>query len=109
MRLTLEGPVMKTTFLVLFLLATSAAFAQYAGSINSQPQPYHSPENPAHASVHALAPERSVLSGTNYTSAQGERHAWELPQTPSTPLGDIARVLKEEHSKVKKARFVYEN
>lgn len=97
---------MKTTFLVLLLLATGTAFAQNFGG---QPQPYHAPENPAHATVHALAPERWVLSGTKYTSAQGEKPAWELPQTPSTPLGDVARTLKEEHSKVKKARFVYEN
>ncbi len=100
---------MKTSLLVLLLLATSAAFAQYAGSISSQSQPYHPPENPAHATVHALAPERSVLSSTNYTSAQGEKPVWELPQVPSTPLGDVARTLKQEHSKVKKARFVYEN
>jgi hypothetical protein len=100
---------MKTTFLVLILLVTSAAFAQYAGTINSQPQPYRPHENPAYASIHALAPEHSVLSGTNYTSAQGEKPAWELPQTPTTPLGDVARTLREEHSKLKKARFVYEN
>jgi hypothetical protein len=100
---------MKTTFLVLSLLMTSAAFAQFAGSMNSQPQPYHAPENPAHASIHALASERWVLSGTNYTSAQGEKPAWELPQAATIPLGDVARTLRDEHSKVKKARFVYEN
>ncbi len=100
---------MRTTLLLLFLLAASTAFAQYLSSISSQPQPYHSPENPAHASVHALAAERPLLSGTNYTSAQGEKPAWELPQLPTTPLGDVARTLKQEHNKVKKARFVYEN
>lgn len=100
---------MKTTFLVLVLLMTSAAFAQYVGSISSQPQPYRPPDNPAHASTHALAQEHSVLAGTNYSSAQGEKPAWELPQAPVVPLGDVARTLKEEHSKLKKARFVYEN
>ncbi len=104
MRLT-----MKRTFLVLFLLATSAAFGQYAGYIGSQPQPYRPPENPAHASVHELAREQYVLSGTNYTSAQGEKPAWELPRAPEIPLGDIARTLRQEHAKAKKARFVYEN
>lgn len=100
---------MKLSLLVVFLLATTAAFGQSAAFIGSQGQPYRAPENPAHATVHALAPERWVLSGTNYTSAQGEKPAWELPQAPTTPLGDVARTLKEEHSKVKKARFVYEN
>jgi hypothetical protein len=100
---------MKTTFLVPVLLLSSAAFAQYVGTLSSHPQPYRPPENPAHATTHALAQEQYVLSGTNYSSAQGEKPAWELPQAPAVPLGDIARILKEEHSKVKKARFVYEN
>ena len=100
---------MKTAFLVLFLLVTSASFAQYANYISSQPNPYRPPENPAHATAHALAVETWVLSGSNYTSDHGEKPAWELPQPPTTPLGDVARSLKEEHSKVKKARFVYEN
>ncbi len=97
---------MKTAFLVLTLFATTAAFAQF---VTGQPQPYRSPEHPANATVHALAPERWVLTGTTYTSAQGEKPAWELPQTRTTPLGDVARTLKEEHSKVKKAHVVYEN
>ncbi len=100
---------MKTIFLVLFLFVTGAAFGQWVGSISAQPQPYHPPENPAHASTHALAQEHSVLSGSNYTSAQGEKPAWELPQAPAVPLGDIARALREEHAKLKKARIVYEN
>ncbi len=100
---------MKTSFLAFLLLATTASFAQYAASISSQPQPYHPTEHPAQATVHALAAEHWVLSGTNFTSAQGEKPAWELPHAPATPLGDVARTLKEEHNKVKKARFVYEN
>lgn len=101
---------MKTISLVLFLLFASAAFGQYGvGSISSRPQPYHPPENPAHASRHALAAEQYVLSGTAYSSAQGEKPAWELPQAPAAALGDIARMLKKDHARLKKARFVYEN
>ena len=100
---------MKTTLLVLFLLVTSAAFGQWASYINSQPQPYRPPDNTAHASTHALAQEQSVLTGTNYSSAQGEKAVWELPQAPVVSLGEIARTLKKEHAKLKKARVVYEN
>ena len=99
---------MKMTFLVLFSLVTSSALAQYA-SISSQAHPYHPPENPAHASRHTLAAEQYVLSGTAYSSAQGEKPAWELPRAPEVPLGDIARRLRTDHATLKKARFVYEN
>lgn len=34
---------------------------------------------------------------------------WEFPQAPAVPLGDVARTLKEEHTKVKKARIKFEN
>jgi hypothetical protein len=100
---------MKTTLLVLFLFVTGAAFGQYGGSISSQAHPYRPPSNPAHASRHALAQEQSVLSGAVYAFAQGEKPAWELPQEPIVPLGDVARELREEHAKLKKARVVYEN
>ncbi len=100
---------MKTTFLLLFLLVANVAFAQYGGSISGQVQPYHSPEHPQHASRHALAQEQYLVNGANYLSAQGERPTWELPQALAVPLGDIARTLRKEHAKVKKARFVYEN
>ena len=99
---------MKTAFLVLCLLWTASAFGQYA-AISSQPQPYQAPSHPEHAAVHALATEQYVLSGTNYTSAQGEKPTWELPQAPVPSLGETARILRKEHAKVKKARVVYEN
>jgi len=103
---------MKTVFLVLCLLWTTAAFGQYFGfgaSISSQPQPYQPPSHPEHASVHALAAEQYVLAGTNYSSAQGERPTWELPQAPTRSLGETARILRREHAKLKKARVVFEN
>jgi hypothetical protein len=99
---------MKTAFLVLCVLLTTAAFCQY-GVISSEPQPYRAPTHPQHARVHALAEEQSVVGGTAYTSAQGEKPTWELPQPPLPSLGEIARMLRQEHAKVKKARFVYEN
>lgn len=101
---------MKTAFLVLCLLLTSAAFGQYLGtSVSSEPQPYRPPSHPQRASVQALAKEQYVLGGTTYMSAQGERPTWELPQAPTQSLGETARILRKEHAKVKKARFVFEN
>ncbi len=99
---------MKTTLLILCLLLTSAAFGQYVG-ISSQAQPYHPPSHPATATTHALAPEQPVVGGSTYSFAQGERPMWDVPRPPETPLGDTARQLRKEHSKLKKARVVYEN
>jgi len=103
---------MKTAFLVLCLLLTTASFGQYVGggvSISSQPQPYRPVTHPEHATVHPLAAEQYVLGGTDYASAHGERPTWELPQAPTQSLGETARILRREHAKLKKARFVYEN
>jgi hypothetical protein len=103
---------MKITFLVLCLLLTTAAFGQYgsrASSISSEPQIYQSPSHTEHASTHALAAERYVLGGTNYLVAQGERPASDLPQAAVPSLGEAARILRREHAKLKKARFVFEN
>jgi hypothetical protein len=102
---------MKTTFLILCLLLTTAVFGQNGSSVSSQPIPYQPPSHPEHAAVHALAAEQYVLGGTSYLSAQGERPAWDLPQapSPSPSLGETARILRHEHAKLKKARFVFEN
>jgi len=104
---------MKTAFLVLCLLLTTAAFGQYFGgsaaSISSEVVPYRSPSHPQHASIQPMAAEQYVLGGTNYSSAQGERPTWELPQAPVQSLGETARILRREHAKLKKARFVFEN
>ena len=100
---------MKTAFLVLFLFAAGSAFAQFVGSLNSGINPYQPPDHPAHASLHALADERPVIGGSAYTAAQGEKPMWEFQQAPQVPLGDVARTLKEEHAKLKKARIKFEN
>ena len=101
---------MKKAILVLFVLVACTAFGQMIGSVSSQAYPYHAPEHPEHASTHALAVEQYVTGGTSYGSAHGEKPMWEFQQQgPQAPLGDIARTLKGEHSKLKKARIKYEN
>jgi hypothetical protein len=101
---------MKSAFLVLCLFLTTTAFGQYVGvSVSSEPQPYRPPSHPQHATAQPLAAEQYVLGGTTYTSAQGEKPTWELPQAPTQSLGEIARTLRKEHAKLKKARVVFEN
>lgn len=100
---------MKTIFLMVCLLWTSTAFGQYYGYLNSQPQVYHAPDHPAHASYAAIAQETSVVGGGNVSFAQGDRPASDFPQKAAVPLGDAARELKKQHAQLKKARKVWEN
>jgi len=100
---------MKITLLVFCLLLTTAAFGQYVTSINSQANPYRSPDHPAHASYADTAPEQTVVGGGGYTLAQGDRPASDFPQKQQMSLGDAARELRKQHEQVKKASFVWTN
>ncbi len=99
---------MKITLLVFCLLLTTAAFGQY-GYINSQANPYRSPDHPAHASYAEIPSGQSVVGGGGYTLAQGDRPASDFPQAAQISLGDAARELRKQHEQVKKARFVWTN
>jgi hypothetical protein len=100
---------MKITLLVFCLLLTTAAFGQYVNSINSQANPYHAPDHPAHASYAEIPTGQSVVGGSGYTLAQGDRPASDFPQKPQISLGDAARELRKLHEQVKKASFVWTN
>ncbi len=102
---------MKMTLLVLCLLSTTAAFAQYNGgaSRSSQPVMYESPSHPEHAAYAPMSQERSVLSAASYSSAQGERQASDFPQPEEVSLGAVARELRKQHAQLKKARVVWVN
>ena len=103
---------MKKTLLVLCLLSTTAAFAQYVGSasyISNEPQIYRSPGHPAHAAYAPMSQEQSVLAATNYSTAQGERPASDFPQAESVSLGTAARELRKQHAQLKKSRVVWVN
>ncbi len=102
----------KTLFLLclLCLLSSAAAFAQLGASyISNEPQVYHSPSHPAHASYMPMSQEQNVLGGTNYFTGQGERPLSEFPQPAAVPLGTIARELRQEHAQLKKSRVVWVN
>jgi hypothetical protein len=107
---------MKIRLSVLFLLCTflwaSAAFGQ-TGSISSHLQAYAFPDHPQHAEQHAMAPEHSLVGGGSdtYTYAQGERPLWEfgpVAKEPPTPLGDVARAVRQEKLAARKAQIVFE-
>jgi hypothetical protein len=101
---------MKKILFVVCLLSTSAAFAQYANHLSSEPQIYQTPDHPAHASYAAGLDERGIVGGGGSTYAQGDRPAWDFPQAAPVPLGDSARELKKQHALLlKKSRYVWIN
>jgi hypothetical protein len=101
---------MKKILFVLLLLSANAAFGQYViNHVDSQPQIFSIPEHPAHASYAPMAGERSIVGGGTSYFGQGDRPASDFPQMASVPLGDMARELKKQHARVKKARIIWEN
>jgi hypothetical protein len=100
---------MKTTLFLLCLLCATAALGQSfaPGALNNEIQPLQMMSHPAHASQHAMLPEQSLLDGSTYAYEQGERPLWEFaPVSHAIPLGDVARILRQEHLAAKKADFV---
>lgn len=101
---------MKKTLLLLCLLSATAAFGQFQGNyISSQPQIYESPSHPEHATYAPLAQETTVISGNNFSYAQGDRPASDFPQPVALSLGATARELRKQHAQMKKSRVVWEN
>ena len=107
----LGDPAMKKILLVLCLLSTTAAFAQYftGSSRPSEPQIYEPPTHPAHAAYAPMSQEQNVLAATSYTSAQGERRPSDFPQAEGISLGAVARELRKQHAQLKKSRVVWVN
>ncbi len=100
---------MKRTLIVLFVLCAASAFGQLPGALSNQPVVFEIPDHPQHASVHDLANEQSLLGGSNYSYAQGERPLWEFgPVSQPVPLGDVARAVRKEKLEAKKAAIVFE-
>lgn len=102
---------MKTAMFVLCFLCSTIALGQSIGGssvggavLASTVQMVSHPE---HASQHFMAQEQSLLEHSNSYYAQGERPLWEVqPLAQRVPLGDIARMLKQEHATAKKADIV---
>jgi len=101
---------MKTTIFLVCLLSATAAFGQYY-SVGSAPiqSTYNPPDHATRAFSQPMATEQNLLGVDSFPSAKGEMPLWEAPvQSHEIPLGDIARVLKQQHATAKKARLVLE-
>jgi hypothetical protein len=91
-----------------FLCATTA-FGQTASVLSSQATPIQMPDHVQHASEHSMATESSLLSTSGYGYAQGEVPLAELGSLEyQTPLGDVARAYRKEHTNAAKAVMVME-
>jgi hypothetical protein len=100
---------MKTTLFALMFVFTTAAFAQnVAGNgaiLNSQPQELYIPSHEEHATQRPLGEEKSILFVSNNAFGRGERPVWEVAEKPAPekPLGDIARMYRDQHAVAPKA------
>ena len=105
---------MKTTLMTLFafcILSSAMAFAQFAGHVDSQAHPLVIPSHEQHASEGSLSPQRDLFVRTATAIAQGERPLWEFAkpaEKTEMPLGDVARLYRQQHSGAKKAVKVLE-
>lgn len=102
---------MKTAIFVLCFLCSTMALGQSSGGGSAGGAVLASTvqmvSHPEHASQQFMAQEQSLLEHSNSYYAQGERPLWEVqPLAQRVPLGDIARMLKQEHATVKKADIV---
>jgi hypothetical protein len=116
LELELGDAAMKNILFLFCLLSTTAAFAQYGGSIgsiSSQPQIYEFPSHAAHASYAPMAREQNNLGSSTFSFAQGERPASDFPQqataAEAVSLGAVARELRQQHAQLKKSRVVWVN
>ncbi len=102
---------MKMTLLFLFcVLCTAGAFAQSAVTSSAMVDTYSLPDHAQQAAPHAMAQERSLLTGSSSVLiAHGERPLWEVaPVVHEIPLGDLARIQRKEHAAAKKANVTLE-
>jgi hypothetical protein len=102
---------MKKALFVLCLLSTSTVFAQFIGG--SRPSEVYipqAPSHPAHAGYAPMSQELNILASASYSSAQGDRPAWDFPQAEALSLGVAARELKKQHDEqAKKSKVVWVN
>jgi hypothetical protein len=103
----------KITILGLCLLTAGLAFAQSSGggyALNADARPVEFSSHPERAMQHPLGSEQSVLETSEFVWAHGEVPLWEVAQKKeAVSLGEVARVWRKEHEKMKKADTVWTN
>ena len=104
---------MKQILMALFFMCATAALGQSVagiGAMSAQTQPLVMPNHPEHASYHSMGQEQGLLKESAYCIQKGVRPLWEVqPAKPVVPLGDVARMLKEQHAMIKQSEFVWVN
>lgn len=104
---------MTLMFLTAFLvLSSSMLVAQSSGGVavyNSEAHALYMPSHDQHAGEAGLASERGLYVRTATAIGDGERPLWEFGSPKvEVPLGDVARLYREQHATVKKAVKVLE-
>lgn len=107
---------MKTTLLTILValfLLNAAAYGQgvagYGAVLSSEPQVPQMQSHQLRATQQLLNGEQNILFTAQNPWAKGERPLWEVSKPkPEIPLGDIARMFRQQHATVKKAVKVLE-
>lgn len=99
---------MKTTLFTLCLLCATAAFGQ---SYPTMSAPIVFGDHPFHAATQPLAVSTNILGGNDVVVGHGEVPLADIPMpvVRETPLGDVARQVRQERLFAKKAQKVWEN
>jgi hypothetical protein len=93
-----------------FAFCVSTAFGQIGSVLSNEVQPIQPISHPQHAAPQAMSAERDLLIPSTFTSGRGERPLWEFASaTPEIPLGDIAKIFRQERVQLPKSRKVWEN
>jgi hypothetical protein len=106
---------MKITLCVLGILCfAGVAFGQAASAtasgISAEPVVYEFQSHMGHATQQGMGQQQDIMERSSNVQAHGVRPLWEVA-TPAyvAPLGDSARLLRQEHMSAKKAEIVWNN
>ena len=103
---------MKMTLCVLvFVCLAGAAFGQVGGAgISAEPVVYEFTSHQGHAYQTDMGQQQQIMEHFENVQAHGVRPLWEFGSPVKVvPLGDSARILKQEHMSAKKAEIVWNN
>jgi len=104
---------MKTSLFVLCFLCATVAMGQVAATQSGAvlAPTFQVADHANQAAPQPMAQEKSLLGSSTISIAHGEMPLSEvpLPVVHVTPLGDVARMQREEHATTKKAVIVWEN
>ena len=107
-RLLLGEDGMKTLLFTLCVLCATAGFGQTYPSMS--PTVVFG-DHPYHAAPQSMAVPANILGGQDVTVGHGEVPLADIPmpEVHETPLGDVARQVRQERLFAKKAQKVWEN